>query len=146
MSYEEALADLKEQFGPKKLLDTQDVADALGRSREAMAMLRLRKQFPIARKHGRRVVVSIYDLAKFIAGEYSAGEYSASDPAPLKPAKSVTTAPTAPPLGRNRRPPSLAKALAAFRQSINQQQSQVEFQNGVFAYLESIDIAESTGA
>jgi hypothetical protein len=139
MSYEEALADLKEQFDPKKLLDTQDVADALGRSREAMAMLRLRKQFPIARKNGRRVVVSIYDLARFISGEDSA-------PAPTPAAKPTPPSANAPAPGRNRRPPSLAKALSAFRQSIDRQQLQVEFQNGVFSCLEAIDITASISA
>lgn len=135
MSYEEALADLKQQFGPKKLLDTQDVAAALGRSREAMAMLRLRKQFPIARKHGRKVVVSIYDLAKFIAGD---------EPSPALPAPGRSSASkNLPSKEKSRRPPSLAKALAGFRASIDQQQLQVEFQNGVFAFLEALEIAGS---
>lgn len=137
MSYEEALADLKEQFGPKKLLDTQDVADALGRSREAMAMLRLRKQFPIARKHGARVVVSIYDLAKYIAGdepETTASSRTAKSDLTVKKSQSAAGA---------RRPPSLAKALASFRQSIADQELQVHFQNGVFSFLEALDFAAS---
>lgn len=136
MSYEEALADLKEQFGPKKLLDTQDVANALGRSREAMAMLRLRKQFPIARKHGRKVVVSIYDLAKFIAGDDSAET-------PPLPSKSKPKPTIAHATARSRRPPSLAKALQGFRQSIGELQLQMDFQNGVFACLEALDIGNN---
>lgn len=136
MSYEEALRDLKDQFGPKKLLDTQDVAEALGRSREAMAMLRLRKQFPIARKHGRRVVVSIYDLAKFISGDDASNAAADTTPTP----KAVKATP-----GRsNRRPASLAKALVGFRHAIDQQQIQIEFQNGVYACLEAIEIASTT--
>lgn len=139
MSYEEALADLKEQFGPKKLLDTQDVADALGRSREAMAMLRLRQKFPIARKHGARVVVSIYDLARYIAGDDAA-----EVPAPAPPPKPAPVAKISDAAGRSRRPPSLAKALASFRQSIAQQELQVQFQNGVFAGLEALEILVSS--
>lgn len=138
MSYERALADLKEQFGTKKLLDSQEVADAIGRSREALAMMRSRKQFPIAQKRGRKVVVSIYDLAEYIAGESQPLHPS---PAPaVKPAH-TQSAKAAGPDGRTRRPPSLAKALASFRASINQQQSQIEFQNAVFASLEARELA-----
>lgn len=73
MSYDEALADLKEQFGSENL-ETEEVAAAIGRSREATAMMHLRKQFPACQEIGGRVVVSIYDLARFLSDSSPASE------------------------------------------------------------------------
>jgi predicted DNA-binding transcriptional regulator AlpA len=147
MSYDEALADLKEQFGSEKLLDTDEVAAAIGRSREALAMMRLRKQFPQSKKIGRRVVVSIYDLAKFIAqpadevmpvpSQKKPSKVSA--PSAAKPAPSSKKTPS--PM---RRPPSLASALRAFGKVIDEQQAQLYFQNELFAKLEAIEIRRAT--
>ena len=67
MSYQDALPDLKEEFGKKKLLTPADIAPYIDRSASAQASMRTRKQFPIAKKDmGGRVVVSIYALAGFI--------------------------------------------------------------------------------
>lgn len=138
MSYEDALQDLKAEYGNRKLLNTEEVATELGRSRQALAMLRYRRQFPIGKKVGGRYMVSIYDLAHFIG-----------DPAPDKPAnnneqkKHVVQSPRSATSSQSkptRRPPSLAKSLMMFRQSIDEQQSQIEFQNEVFARLERLHL------
>lgn len=67
MSYEDALADLKADFGKKKLRTPTEIAPYISKSPSARASMRTRKQFPIATKDmGGRVVVSIYALAKYI--------------------------------------------------------------------------------
>ena len=67
MSYQEALADLKADFGKKKLLTPADMAPYISKSPSAQASMRSRKQFPIAKKDmGGRIVVSIYTLAHYI--------------------------------------------------------------------------------
>ena len=67
MSYEDALADLKADFGKKKLLTPADIAPYISKTPSAQASMRSRKQFPIAEKDmGGRVIVSIYALARYI--------------------------------------------------------------------------------
>lgn len=134
MSYEEALADLKEQYGNRKMLNTDEVAEAIGKSREALAMLRYRRRFPIGKKVGARFMVSIYDLAHFIGDPPEPAE--ASPAIELKPAPKPRL-PTTDRSKPTRKPPSLARSIMAFRKSIDALQLQVEFQNEVFARLEA---------
>lgn len=134
MSYEDALKDLKAQYGNRKLFNTDEVATELGRSRQALAMLRYRRQFPIGKKVGGRYMVSIYDLAHFI-GDPAPDELAKNNEQQKHVAQSPRTA-TGNQSKPTRRPPSLAKTLMMFRKSIDEQQSQIEFQNEVFARLE----------
>lgn len=141
MSYEAALADLKEQYGNRKMLNTDEVAEAIGKSREALAMLRYRRRFPIGKKVGARFMVSIYDLAHFIGDPLEPEEEAPSiqsKPAP-RPRSTATEKPKP-----TRKPLSLAKSIMAFRKSIDVMQLQVEFQNEIFSRLEGIDIARVT--
>ena len=69
MSYADALADLKADFGKKKLLTPAEIAPYIGRSASAIASLRSRKGFPPAKKEGGKVVVSIYALAHYIGDD-----------------------------------------------------------------------------
>ncbi|WP_139285315.1 hypothetical protein [Acidovorax soli] len=63
------LADLRAQFGPKVLLDPADLVEVIGISVGQQANLRSEGKFPIAvQKIGNRVKVSIYELAKYLAG------------------------------------------------------------------------------
>ncbi len=141
MSYEEALADLKEQYGARKMLNTDEVAEAIGKSREALAMLRYRRRFPIGKKVGARFMVSIYDLAHFI-GDPPAPEEAAPVVQPkLAPKPRLSASEKSKP---TRKPPSLARSIMAFRKSIDALQLQVEFQNEMFARLEAIDLARAT--
>lgn len=64
------LEDLKAQFGAKVLLTPEDIADIIGVSVGQQANLRSEGRFPIPyKKDGGRVKISIYDLAKYLAGE-----------------------------------------------------------------------------
>lgn len=140
MSYKEALADLKEQYGARKMLNTDEVAEAIGKSREALAMLRYRRRFPIGKKVGARFMVSIYDLAHFIGDPPEPEEATSAGQAKLTPRPRASAIDRLKP---TRKPPSLARSLMAFRKSIDDIQSQVEFQNEIFARLEAIVIANS---
>ena len=120
MSYEDALAGLKADFGKKKLLTPAEIAPYISKSPSAQASMRTRKQFPIAKKEmGGRVVVSIYALAKYI-GEDDAGPPDAAEQIRVgKPAKPVTK--TAKGIDKTkpyRRPPSLGKTLTALRKRV----------------------------
>lgn len=142
MSYEEALADLKEQYGARKMLNTDEVAEAIGKSREALAMLRYRRRFPIGKKVGARFMVSIYDLAHFIGDPPEPeGAAPAVPPKQASKPRSSTTDKSKP----TRKPPSLARSIMAFRKSIDEMQGQVEFQNEIFARLEAMDLARAAG-
>ena len=90
MSYADALADLKTDFGKKKLLTPTEIAPYICEPTSAQASMRSRKQFPIAQKDmGGRVVVSIYALARYL-GENGV-EVGPSTAAPAtKPAKAST--------------------------------------------------------
>ena len=113
MSYADELADLKADFGKKKLLTPSDIAPYIDKSPSAQASMRSRKQFPIAKKDvGGRVVVSIYDRARFIGGD-DGGETNAPEQIRIakqkeSPAKNSKVVDTSKPF---RRPPSLGKTL-----------------------------------
>ena len=139
MSYEDALADLKADFGKKKLLTPTEIAPYISKSPSAQASMRTRKQFPIAKKDmGGRVVVSIYALAKYI------GEDDASPDFPeqirlSKPAKpAAKTAKGTDKTKPYRRPPSLGKTLTALRNRVIDTALQLQFQQTLFAELEVI--------
>lgn len=70
ITYQTVLDDLKARFGEKVLLTPQDIAPVISRSPEVQANMRYHQQFPIPVKkdpNGRRVFVSIYHLAEYIA-------------------------------------------------------------------------------
>ena len=140
MSYEDALADLKADFGKKKLLTPAEIAPYISKSPSAQSSMRTRKQFPIAKKDmGGRVVVSIYALAKYI-GEDDVTPPSAAEQIRVgKPAKPV--AKTAKGINKTkpyRRPPSLGKTLMALRNRVIDTALQLQFQQTLFAELEVI--------
>lgn len=63
------LADLRQRFGDKVLLSPEDLASVIGVSVGQQANQRSQNKFPIPHKvEGRRVKVSIYDLAVYLAG------------------------------------------------------------------------------
>lgn len=139
MSYQDALADLKEEFGKKKLLTPADIAPYIDRSTSAQASMRTRKQFPIAKKDlGGRVVVSIYALARFIGEEDDV--IAVPKPAPTtKPAKaSAKSANSVDKTKPIRRPPSLGRALTMLRARVIDTALQLQFQQALFAELEGI--------
>ena len=139
MSYADALADLKADFGKKKLLTPGEIAPYISKSPSAQASMRTRKQFPIAKKDmGGRVVVSIYALAKYI-GEDDASPDAVEQIRVSKPAKPV--AKTAKGIDKTkpyRRPPSLGKTLTALRKRVIDTALQLHFQQTLFAELEAI--------
>ena len=139
MSYEDALADLKADFGKKKLLTPAEIAPYISKSPSAQASMRTRKQFPIAKKDmGGRVVVSIYALAKYI-GEDDASPDASEQIRVGKPAKPVArTAKGIDNTKPYRRPPSLGKTLLALRKQVIETTLQLQFQQTLFAELEAI--------
>ncbi|MDO8370320.1 MAG: hypothetical protein Q7T39_00175 [Polaromonas sp.] len=148
MSYADALADLKADFGKKKLLTPAEIAPYICKSASAQASMRSRKQFPIAQKDmGGRVVVSIYALARYIGEEDE--EVAPPKPAPVtQPAKA--TAKTAKGIDKTkpiRRPPSLGKTLTAFRKRVMDTALQLQFQQTLFAEIEAciMDMTAASG-
>jgi hypothetical protein len=145
MSYADALADMKADFGKKKLLSPADIAPYISKSPSAQASMRSRKQFPIAEKDmGGRVVVSIYALAKYI-GEGDESPDAVEQIRISKPAKPV--AKTAKDIDKTkpyRRPPSLGKTLTALRRRVADAAIQLQYQQALFAELEAIALDQST--
>lgn len=144
MSYADALADLKADFGKKKLLTPEEIAPYISKSASAQASMRSRKQFPIAQKDvGGRVMVSIYDLARFIGGDDTEPQPSLGKPSTTAKtqavSKSVKTAKSVDKTKPIRRPPSLGKTLTVFRKRINDAATQLHFQQALFAALEAIE-------
>lgn len=127
--YEHALKDLKSDFGAKKLLTPDDIAEVIGRSASAQAILRSRCEFPMPiKKVGGKVYISIYDLAKYL-----------TDPTPTKAAKTLSTGSTA--LGKTSRLPNLAKAILAFDEAIAKQDLRLRFMWDLKAKVEQLIIS-----
>lgn len=144
MSYKDALADLKADFGKKKLLTPAEIAPYISKSPSAQASMRTRKQFPIAKKDmGGRVVVSIYALAKYIGEDDDA--IIVPKPAPAtKPTKvSVKSASGADKTKPIRRPPSLGRTLTMLRARVIDTALQLQFQQTLFSELEAFALDQA---
>lgn len=140
MSYEEVLADLKKDFGKKIDLSPADVAPYIDKSPDAQMALRKRKTFPIPyEKEGGRIVIKIYDLARYCSKEPSPPPSQTTSPAVEKNRKIAL-----PPLAKNHRRPSLGKTLFDFAANIKKQELQVRFMNELFIELERIYFAKQT--
>lgn len=139
MSYQEALADLKADFGKKKLLTPADMAPYISKSPSAQASMRSRKQFPIAQKDiGGRIFVTIYAFARFI-GEDDDVESAPKSTGASKPAKpSAKTAKGIDKTKPFRRPPSLGRMLTAFRTRVIDTALQLQFQQALLSELEVV--------
>ena len=157
MTRDEILADLKEQYGRQLVLSPSDIALAIWRSPKAQANTRSRGVFPIpVKRAGGKVVVSIYDLADYLAGDQPAPRASAPSPIPAavsaqvpaserqpgkpgapKPPKAAAK-PTrgAPPAAwlPARRRKSLGPELLGFRQAL-------DFWGAVHAEHEAVELA-----
>lgn len=147
MTYADALADLKADFGKKKVLTPEDIAPYIGKSPAAQAALRSRKAFPIPSKElGGRIVISIYDLARFISDDDGEAPPSAAKQAvtmsdtKAKGRSSAGKADTSKPF---RRAPSLGRTLVGFRKQLDQQELELKFKQVLFAHLEAI-VLDST--
>lgn len=141
MSYADALADLKADFGKQKLLTPPDIAPYISKTAAAQAALRSRKKFPIATKDvGGRIFVSIYDLAHYIGDDDKAEEVKpAKQPSktkPQQPTKSTGIDKSKP----TRRPPSLGKTLKLMRAQREAMELQLEFQRDLYIELEAIEL------
>lgn len=138
MSYADALADLKADFGKKKLLTPAEIAPYISKSASAQASMRSRKQFPIAQKDmGGRVVVSIYALAHYI-GDDDGEAVPHSAPTAKSVKASVKTAKGIDKTKPIRRPPSLGRTLTMMRALVMETALQLQFQQTLFSELEAI--------
>ena len=138
MSYEEVLADLKKDFGKKIDLSPADVAPYIDKSPDAQMALRKRKTFPIPyEKEGGRIVIKIYDLARYCSKEPSSPSPLTASPAVEKRRKIAL-----PPLAKNHRRPSLGKTLFDFSAQIRIHELQGRFMNELFIELEQIQMAK----
>ncbi len=144
MSYADALADLKADFGKQKLLTPSDIAPYISKSSSAQAALRSREKFPIATKDvGGRIFVSIYDLAHFIGDEDAEEVTPVKQPQKVrqqKPTKHKAIDKSKP----TRRPPSLGKTLKLMRARREQMELQLEFQRDLCIELEAIELERSS--
>jgi hypothetical protein len=141
VSYADALADLKATFGNKKLLTPAEVAPFIGKSASAQAKLRERDKFPIKPKPGmgKRVVMSIYDVAHYIGDEVEQIEVKPSTGKPPKQPRTSKKATTAIDKTKPiRRPPSLGATLRGFRRRIDALSLQLEFEQALFTELEAL--------
>lgn len=149
MSYADALADLKDTFGNKKLLTPADVAPFIDRSPAAQAKLRGRNKFPIKVKQGmgNRVMMSIYDVAHFIGDDAEQIEIKPSTVSkpPKQQKASKKTAATIDKTKPIRRPPSLGATLRSFRSRIEALSLQLEFERALFTELEAIEVDRAAG-
>ncbi len=147
MSYADALTDLKATFGNKKLLTPAEVAPFIGKSASAQAKLRERDKFPIKPKPGmgKRVVMSIYDVAHYIGDEVEQIEINPSTTSKTPKQKKVSkkTAANIDKTKPIRRPPSLGATLRAFRSRIEVLSSQLQFEQALFAELEAIELDQA---
>lgn len=140
MSYADALADLKADFGKQMLLTPAEIAPYICKSPSAQASLRTRKRFPIAQKDmGGRVVVSIYALAHFIGDDEEEEVDIAPKPAPAaKPAKIASKSATGIDKSKPiRRPPSLGRTLTMLRARVIDTALQLQFQQALFSEIEA---------
>jgi hypothetical protein len=139
MSYADALADLKADFGKQKLLTPSDIAPYISKTASAQAALRSRKKFPITTKDvGGRIFVSIYDLAHYIGDDEAEDVKPAKQPPkakPQQPTKSTGIDKSKP----TRRPPSLGKTLKLMRAQRETMELQLEFQRDLYIELEAIE-------
>ena len=118
------LADLREQFGRQNVLYADDLAELLGKSKQALANLIHRGGLPLTiKKVGGRLCVSIYDVAEWLA---NGGE------APKKAANAINLPAPLPTPARHRQ--SLGKGLLAL-------QMQRDFLSELSQRLEAILIA-----
>lgn len=140
MSYADALADLKADFGKQKLLTPSDIAPYISKTASAQAALRSRKKFPIATKDvGGRIFVSVYDLAHYIGDDEAEEVELAKRPQkakPQHPTKSTGIDKSKP----TRRPPSLGKTLKLMRAQREALELQLEFQRDLYIDLEAIEL------
>ena len=148
MSYADALSDLKESFGAKKVLTIAEIAPHIGRSRGAQAKLVQRGRFPMkVKKVGNALCVSIYDLAHFIGDESE--EAPAPSPvkasAPAKTSKTRRPTPTKATASNKptRRPPSLGKLLRGYGKRLQELTVEIEAERILFAELEAIEMDRS---
>lgn len=146
MSYQQALSDLKEQFGSKRLLTPAEVATVLPRCVKTVRQIINSDKSPLPPKVvGKTVCVSIYDLARFLAPdeaespkaiEATATSGKASGRA-RKPSK-VELDPTKP----YRRPPSLGKLIVGFQARIADLSLRLQFESELVAELERLSLAK----
>ncbi len=79
MNYDEVLKDLKSEFGKKLLLTPKDIAPYISRTTYAQQALRKRNRFPIlTHKFGGKVVIKIYDLARYLSNDIPIEEWIAA--------------------------------------------------------------------
>lgn len=147
MTYAAALNDLKQAFGDKKLLTPAEIAPHIGKSAAAQAKLRDRGRFPIKVKRdmGNQVVMSIYDVARYI-GEEIVDEADNVESerlgTPMEASRSTARKSTSSAKMDkglpHRRPPSLGKFLLGFQSQIAAAQAALEFDRELFAALEVV--------
>lgn len=124
--YQTALDDLKKDFGAKKLLTPEDIAEVIDRSASAQAILRCRGDFPMpTKKVGGKVYISIYDLARYL-----------TDPTASKPVKTASSGVAG--LGKSSRMPNITKALLAFDDAIAKQSMKLQFMWDLKAKVEQL--------
>ena len=145
MSYADALADLKADFGKKKLLTPAEIAPYIGRSASAIASLRSRKGFPPAKKEGGKVVVSIYALAHYIGDDEPKHDAPIKQTRKVKQHKPVKANANATDKSKpTRRPPSLGKMLKVMRARRDELELQLEFERDLYIELEAIELDRLT--
>lgn len=159
MDAKDIVADLRETFGKgRSILTPEEVAVVIGKTPAAVAGMRARETFPFEiRKVGaRKIGVSIYDVAEWIANgcpakdkdePESGSEARASarktgkqkSPPPIPEKRKVPA--SAAPSSVNR--PSLGPALLKIKKMMDQKQMEMDFMREMFAELESIHLERS---
>lgn len=134
--YEKILKDLKEEFGKQRILSTSDIAPYISKSPAAQYQLMKRKGFPFPiKKVGGLYQISIYDFARWLAGETVEPQKAAPVPEIVATKKKAV----------QHRGVSLGKSLfASFATNIEGLQLQVDFLSDLYRELEIIELGRDT--
>lgn len=146
MSYQQALSDLKEQFGSKKLLTPAEVATVLPRCVKTVRQIINSEKSPLPPKTvGKTVCVSIYDLARFLAPDEAESPKVLPTTAPSVKASGragrsskVVLDPTKP----YRRPPSLGKLITGFQTRIADLELRMQFERELLEELHKLSLSK----
>lgn len=146
MSYQQALSDLKEQFGSKKLLTPAEVATVLPRCVKTVRQIINSDKSPLPPKTvGKTVCVSIYDLARFLAPDEAESPTAIAATTPSVKASSRARKPSKADLDPTkpyRRPPSLGKLLTAFETRIADLALRAQFESELLAELQKLSLSK----
>ena len=140
--YKIILEDIKAEFPGVKMLDIQQVAKMFDRTRGALYKLMERETLSLKfRKEGGKYLVSIYDLAKWMAEKNEAEEQQA--PTATKNKAPKLSKPVMVKGVVRHRPPASKRLFNRFMENIMQIQEEALFYRELYGELEAIELGRT---